>query len=164
MKLYTNNYYSEDINGICRTALPWNKLRGKSVMLSGATGLIGSVFVDAISEKNITDNLNCTVYALVRNEEKAKLRFSKFADDPHLTFIPYDVKYPLVRDDLGKIDYILHLASNTHPLLYATDPIGTIATNITGLQNLLEFAAAHSCDRFIFASSNEVYGENRGDA
>ena len=44
MKLYTNNYYSEDINGICRTALPWNKLRGKSVMLSGATGLIGSVF------------------------------------------------------------------------------------------------------------------------
>ena len=52
MKLYTNNYYSEDINGICRTALPWNKLRGKSVMLSGATGLIGSVFVDAISEKN----------------------------------------------------------------------------------------------------------------
>ena len=164
MKLYTNNYYSEDINGICRTALPWNKLRGKSVMLSGATGLIGSVFVDAISEKNITDNLNCTVYALVRNEEKAKLRFSKFADDPHLIFIPYDVKYPLVRDDLGKIDYILHLASNTHPLLYATDPIGTIATNITGLQNLLEFAAAHSCDRFIFASSNEVYGENRGDA
>lgn len=38
MKLYTNNYYSEDINSICRTALPWNKLRGKSVMLSAPQG------------------------------------------------------------------------------------------------------------------------------
>ena len=55
MKLYTNNYYSEDINSICRTALPWNKLRGKSVMLSGATGLIGSVFVDAIYTSVILD-------------------------------------------------------------------------------------------------------------
>ena len=133
-------------------------------MLSGATGLIGSFFVDVISEKNITDGLNCTVYALVRNEEKAKARFSKFADDTHLVFIPYDVKYPLVTDTPEKIDYILHLASNTHPMLYATDPIGTITTNIIGLQNLLEFAAAHRCERFIFASSNEVYGENRGDA
>ena len=108
--------------------------------------------------------MNCTVYALVRNEEKAKARFSKFADDTHLVFIPYDVKYPLVTDTPEKIDYILHLASNTHPMLYATDPIGTITTNIIGLQNLLEFAAAHRCERFIFASSNEVYGENRGDA
>lgn len=164
MELYTNNYYSEDINNVCKLSLPWDKLRGKSIMLSGATGLIGSFFVDVISEKNITDGLNCTVYALVRNEEKAKARFSKFADDTHLVFIPYDVKYPLVTDTPEKIDYILHLASNTHPMLYATDPIGTITTNIIGLQNLLEFAAAHRCERFIFASSNEVYGENRGDA
>ena len=164
MELYTNNYYSEDINNVCKLSLPWEKLRGKSVMLSGATGLIGSFFVDVISEKNITDGLNCTVYALVRNEEKAKARFSKFADDTHLVFIPYDVKYPLVTDTPEKIDYILHLASNTHPMLYATDPIGTITTNIIGLQNLLEFAAEHRCERFIFASSNEVYGENRGDA
>lgn len=164
MELYTNNYYSEDINNVCKSGLPWDKLRGKSIMLSGATGLIGSFFVDVISEKNITDGLNCTVYALVRNEEKAKARFSKFADDTHLVFIPYDVKYPLVTDTPEKIDYILHLASNTHPMLYATDPIGTITTNIIGLQNLLEFAAAHRCERFIFASSNEVYGENRGDA
>ena len=164
MELYTNNYYSEDINNVCKLSRPWDELRGKSIMLSGATGLIGSFFVDVISEKNITDGLNCTVYALVRNEEKAKARFSKFADDTHLVFIPYDVKYPLVTDTPEKIDYILHLASNTHPMLYATDPIGTITTNIIGLQNLLEFAAAHRCERFIFASSNEVYGENRGDA
>ena len=40
-------------------------------MLSGATGLIGSFLVDVILEKNLKDNINCKVYALGRNEEKA---------------------------------------------------------------------------------------------
>ena len=46
---------------------------------------------------------------------------------------------------------------------YATDPIGTITTNIIGLTNMLDFAVAHEACRFAFSSSNEVYGENRGD-
>lgn len=77
MELYTNNYYSEDINNVCKLSLPWDELRGKSIMLSGATGLIGSFFVDVISEKNITDGLNCTVYALVRNEGKSQGAFQQ---------------------------------------------------------------------------------------
>lgn len=163
MNLYENEKYIEDVAALCRVGLCWDKLRGKSIMLSGATGLIGSFLVDVILEKNLKDNINCKVYALGRNEEKAMQRFSKFADDPHFVFIPYDVKLPLVRDDIGTVDYILHLASNTHPMLYATDPIGTITTNIIGVQNLLDFAVAHNTSRFVFASSNEIYGENRGD-
>ncbi len=163
MSLYDNKEYMDDVRCVAGLQLPWGKLQNKSVMLSGATGLIGSFLIDVILEKNITNNLNCTVYALGRNEEKAKARFGKFADDPHFVFIPYDVKLPLVRDDIDTVDYILHLASNTHPMLYSTDPIGTITTNIIGLQNLLDFAVEHHTTRFSFASSNEVYGENRGD-
>lgn len=163
MNFYENDWYIKDILQTCEIELPWNKLQDRSLMLSGATGLIGSFMVDVILEKNIKDSLNCTVYALGRNEEKARSRFLKFSDDPHFIFIPYDVKQPLVRDDIGTVDYILHLASNTHPMLYATDPIGTITTNIIGLQNLLDFAVKHNSSRFAFASSNEIYGENRGD-
>ena len=132
-------------------------------MLSGATGLIGSFLVDVILDKNIRDNLNCTVYALGRNKEKAMARFSKHQNNLNLVFIPYDVKLPLILDNVGVVDYILHLASNTHPMLYATDPIGTITTNIIGLQNMLEFSVEHKATRFVFSSSNEIYGENRGD-
>ncbi len=163
MTLYDNKDYMEDILCVSKISFPWEKLRGKNVMLSGATGLIGSFLVDVILEKDIKDGLDCTVYALGRNEEKAKQRFTKYVDDQHFVFIPYDVKLPLVRDDLDTVDYILHLASNTHPMLYATDPIGTITTNIIGLQNLLDFAVEHHSSRFVFASSNEIYGENRGD-
>ena len=61
------------------------------------------------------------------------------------------------------MDYVLHLAANTHPMLYATDPIGTITTNLIGAQNMLDFSVEHNATRFLFASSNEMYGENRGD-
>lgn len=163
MNLYNNQLYMEDVKSVGGVTLPWEKLKDKNVMLSGATGLIGSFFIDVVLEKNTFSNLNCTVFALGRNEEKAKARFSKFRDDNHFRFIPYDVKTPLVCGDLGKVDYILHLASNTHPMLYSTDPIGTITTNIIGVQNMLEYSVQHKAERFIFASSNEMYGENRGD-
>ena len=140
MNLYNNALYMEDVCYVGTLPLPWEKLRDKRIMLSGATGMIGSFMVDVILEKNLTDGLNCTVYALGRNEEKAKARFSKFAEDLNFVFIPYDVKLPFEQDNLGTVDYILHLASNTHPMQYSTDPIGTITTNIIGVQNLLNFA------------------------
>lgn len=163
MSLYTNKYYIEDIQNVIELDLPWEKLQNKSILLSGSTGLIGSFLVDVLLEKNSQDGLNCTVYALGRNKKKAMDRFSKYTDDPHLIFIPYDVKLPLKMNDVGTIDYVLHLASNTHPMLYATDPIGTITTNLIGAQNMLGFSVDHNTARFLFASSNEMYGENRGD-
>ena len=162
-KIYESNKYKNDINNTMCLDIPWHKLNNKSLMLSGATGLIGSFLVDVIMEKNIHDNLNCRVYALVRNTEKAMNRFSKYLNEPNLFFVTYDVKRPFYDDNIETVDYVLHLASNTHPLLYATDPIGTITTNIIGVQNMLDFAVEHNATRFAFTSSNEVYGENRGD-
>lgn len=163
MGLYQNELYMEDVRCVAALPLPWEKLQDKRCMLSGATGMIGSFLADVILEKDRSDGLNCTLFALGRNEEKAKARFGKLADDPYLVFIPYDVQLSFERSDLGDVEYILHLASNTHPMQYSTDPIGTIATNIIGVKNLLDFAVAHQATRFAFASSNEIYGENRGD-
>lgn len=163
MLIYEINAYQQDIDTLLNESLAWQKLQNKSIMLSGATGLIGSFLIDVIMEKNIRDGLNCTVYALGRNKQKAMKRFLKFVDDPHLVFVSYDVKEPLEMDCVGKVDYVLHLAANTHPMLYATDPIGTITTNLVGAQNMLEFSVEHNATRFLFASSNEMYGENRGD-
>lgn len=163
MNLYENAFYLEDLHFVANLDLPWEKLEKKAIMLSGATGLIGSFLIDVILEKNRENGLDCTIYALGRDKSKAEKRFSNYIDDPHLVFIPYDVKLPFIRNDLGKIDFVLHLASNTHPMQYSTDPIGTITTNVIGVQNMLEFAVAHNAERFAFASSNEIYGENRGD-
>lgn len=162
MELYDSQLYMDDVRFVAGLNLPWEKLKGTKLMLSGATGMLGSFLVDVLMEKNQT-GLDVDVYCLGRSKEKAQKRFSKYAEDSKMHFIPYDVNEPLVRDDLGKVDYILHLASNTHPMQYSTDPIGTITANIIGLKNMLDFAVAHQVSRFAFASSNEIYGENRGD-
>ena len=163
MNLYDNELYMEDVRQVAKLPLPWEKLKNKSMMISGATGLIGSFLVDVILEKDKTDNLNCLVYALSRDIEKARARFSIFTDFSHLVLYPYDVRFPFIHEGIGVVDFVLHLASNTHPVQYATDPIGTITTNIVGVQNMLDFAVEHHSARFVFASSNEIYGENRGD-
>lgn len=162
MKVYENKDYMEDIDYVASLDLPWEKLQNRSVLISGATGLVGSCLIDVIMKRNAA-GMNCKVYALGRNEEKAKERFEYATDNPLFHFVPYDISKPLIRDDIGTVDYVLHLASNTHPLQYSTDPIGTITTNIFGIHNMLSFAEKHNATRCAFASSNEIYGENRGD-
>ena len=162
MDLYSNELYMEDIRYVAGLELPWEKLQDKSILISGSTGMLGSFLVDVLMDKN-EKGLNCTVYALSRNSQKAAERFSKWNGNAGLQYIPYDITRPFVRDDLGTVDFVLHMASKTHPVQYATDPIGTITTNIIGVQNMLDFAAEHNAARFAFISSNEIYGENRGD-
>ena len=163
MNLYDNAYYLEDVSRTALLDLPWVRFKDKAVLISGATGLVGSFLIDVLMERNERFDMNCRIYALGRSEEKAKVRFGARSSHPLFSFIPYDINLPFVREDIGKAEFVLHLASNTHPMQYSTDPIGTITTNIIGLQNMLEFAYAHGAERFAFASSNEIYGENRGD-
>ena len=162
MKVYENKEYMGDVGYIAGLDLPWNKLQDKSVLISGATGLVGSCLVDVIMKRN-ENGMNCKVYALGRNKLRADERFAYCSGSKLFEFVPYDISTPLVRDDIGTVDYVLHLASNTHPLQYSTDPIGTITTNIFGTYNMIEFAKRHNATRYAFASSNEIYGENRGD-
>lgn len=141
----------------------WSILRNSSLLISGATGMIGSCLIDAIMFRNREYGLNCKVFALSRSREKARSRFVEWLGSPFLQILEGDVNQdftPLLPD---RVDFVLHLASNTHPVAYASDPIGTILTNIVGTKNMLEAAASLGARRFLFASSNEIYGENRGD-
>lgn len=163
MNIYDNMLYQEDIENTASCVLPWDRLQDKSILISGATGMIGSFLVDVLMKKNIQNNLNCKIYVLGRNEEKAEKRFFNFWNDKNFQFVLHDINVPLVDFPDESVNYVLHLASNTHPLAYSKDPIGTITTNIIGLKNMLDFACVHGAERVAFASSNEIYGENRGD-
>ena len=162
MKVFKNIDYIKDVEYVAELNYPWEKFQNKSMLISGATGLVGSFIIDVIMKKNMS-GLNCKIYALGRNESRAKERFEYCFDSALFEFISCDITKTFNMDNIDNVDYILHLASNTHPVQYSTDPIGTITTNIIGLKNLLDFAVLHKTKRFAFASSNEIYVNNRGD-
>ena len=164
MNLYKNKLFTDDVIRVASMDLPWEKLGNKSILISGATGLLGSFLIDVLMTKN-KEGLDCRINAIGRSREKMELRFSKWWSDDHFSFIECDVNKSVLENaiDSKSMDFVIHLASNTHPMQYATDPIGTITTNITGLQKMLDVAVTYSAERFVFASSNEIYGENRGD-
>lgn len=163
MNLLDNELYFEDVKKVSNIDFQWKKLKNKNIIISGASGLIGSFLIDVLMYKNKENKLNCHIYALVRNAERAKNRFNKYIENENLDIISHDINEKLSLDNVSKIDFALHLASNTHPKLYATDAINTITTNIIGTKNMLDFAIEKNATRFLFASSNEIYGENRGD-
>lgn len=136
-------------------------LKNKTFLISGATGMIGKCLIDLIMYKNKNEKLNCKIIALGRNKKKALKRFNYYILNKNFRIIECDINKEIdIKDD---VDYILHAASSTHPLQYSSDPIGTITANVLGTYNLLTLGSEKNIDRFLFASSVEIYGENKGD-
>lgn len=153
--------YRQELRKLNNQLFPWEKLSGKTIMISGATGMLGKCLIDFLMFRNAMENAKIQIIALSRNDVRAKERFADYWDSELFQYISCDVNKSI--PECGQVDYIIHAASNTHPLQYSQDSIGTITSNVIGTKNMLDYAVAHGTQRFCFASSVEIYGENRGD-
>lgn len=137
--------------------IPFEKLKGKNILITGACGLIGSAVVDFL----IDIYIDCNVYAMARSRKKAEKRFSDYKDNIHFHILEGDVNEPIKQNIT--FHYIINAASNANPNAYALDPVGTMWTNINGTKNLLEYGKNHGLERFLYVSSGEVYGNTEVD-
>lgn len=160
--------YQDDLSYYAALPIDWSRLNGKTITISGATGMIGTFLIDVLMHRNAETDFQCDVIAIGRSAERIRARFP-YADDRHFHAVQMDVSVPGACPDIPA-DIVVHLDSTTHPRAYATEPVATITSNVIGLKNLLDYACrndtAHRGDGidFVFASSVEVYGQNRGDA
>lgn len=161
MDVLSSSLYRQDIVQAATLPVDWDKFKNKKILITGATGMIASVIIDIMMYRNVHNEQETKIIAVSRSEEKARQRFGEYWDSAYFLYMSHDVIQPL--PELGEIHYILHAASNTHPIAYASDPIGTITANVQGTYQLLKYASSHACERFLFFSSVEIYGENRGD-
>ncbi|MFY1067091.1 NAD-dependent epimerase/dehydratase family protein [Enterococcus sp. AD013-P3] len=156
-----NSLYQKDLQKVIENYPDWEKLSGKSLLMIGASGMIGSFLVDVLMLANQQKRTSVNVYAMGRNRRRLEQYFADYLPARKFQIIEGDVTTPLPKE--LKADYLIHGASNTHPKAYATDPIGTIMTNLMGTEQVLKHAAATNAERTLFLSTVEIYGENRSD-
>ena len=159
--MINNSIYKEQLKKSAFIKIDWSQLENKTVLITGATGMIATYLIDLLMYRNIHMNSNIKIIAVSRNKSMAYKRFEPYLERPMFRYESHDINEPI--ELKGKCDYIIQAASNTHPLQYVSDPIGTITTNIIGTKNILEYALDSQVRRVVFLSSVEIYGENRGD-
>lgn len=152
---------AEDIAGIARERLPWERLRSATVLISGASGMAASYIVHTLQYLNDTQNMNIRLVALVRNPDRARLRLGAALDRPDTVLLAQDVCDPVAYD--RPVDYIFHAASPASPKQFSADPVGTLDANALGTRSLLELARQKRTKKFVLLSSAEVYGRAGDD-
>lgn len=143
-----NKIELEDVRTVAELPYSWDKISNKTILISGGTGFIGTFLCNVIRYRNKKYNQNIRIISL---------SLSAYADDDTVTYLQKDICSPVAIE--GDVDYIIHMASNTHPEQYKTDPVGTITGNVFGAYNLLMLAKEKRSKKFLLASSCEIYGE-----
>lgn len=142
--------FEEDIKSIIKD-FDMSVFDGKTVLVTGATGLIGKLCVKSL----LNSGYNTQIIALVRDGEKAK---NLFGESKRLSFIIQDINQRISTS--RKVDYIIHAASTTSSRDFVEKPVETIYTAFNGTRNVLEFAKNKRIEGMVYLSSLEVYGVN----
>lgn len=150
----------EDIADICADkGIPWDKLRHSTVLVTGATGLIGSLLVKALVYRALIYGDEIKVMAAVRNVEKARTVFRDqlLHEGQLLKFVVCDINSPISLTE--PVDYIVHSASITSSQDFISKPVDTIMTTLNGTRNILELARLKNSRSVAFLSTMEIYGK-----
>lgn len=159
---FNNKIVQEDMEDLVSRKIDFSKLDGKTVLITGANGMLATYMVYFFMYLNIKKIYNIKVLALVRNKIKAEGRFGLFVNNPSFLLLEQDVCEPVDYD--GDIHFIIHAAGNASPKYILSDPVGIIEANVKGTLNILELAGRKKTERVLYTSTREVYGRMPEDA
>lgn len=159
--LYDNKQWIADIDKVIEVVPELDELAGKSLMITGAAGLVCSAIVDIIFRYNDTHDKKIQVFAAGRWPEEMSGRFGDLVNRDDFTFVVYDASRT---DNVIGVhsDYIIHGASNASPNMIVKEPVETMMSNFLGMKYLLDYAKEQGTKRILYISSSEVYGEKEG--
>ncbi len=155
----TQTIIKQDIESIVKRIKKESRLlEGKTLLISGGAGFLGSYIIATIHKLN-KDVLKkrCKVISIDNFITGTKRRIVKEMQDKNFKFIEGDVTKPL--HIKGEVDYIIHAAGLASPVYYQKYPMETIESAIYGVKNLLEIARQKKAKSFLYFSSSEIYGD-----
>ena len=148
-----NAIFKADIQDILANPISWEKLRNKVVMITGASGMVGSYLVHTLLALNEQD-YNVKVVGVMRNPKKMD---EAVLNNPNFEVYVHDVSLPFNYE--GTVDYIIHAASPASPLIMKDKPVETAAANALGTYYSLLLAKEKQASGYMFISSREIYGQ-----
>lgn len=123
----------------------------KNYLVTGAAGFIGSHVVDLLLERDDVEKI------FVVDFLGSGSNITNLSKDPRVDLIVSDLVSHNWQDRLPRIDYILHLAAESHVDRSIEDPLAFIRSNVIGTTNVLEIAKQDGA-RMVHVSTDEVYG------
>lgn len=161
MFLYEKDVVRKDMEELVNLKyVPFEKLKGKAVLVTGATGMLAYYFTMALMHLNLTRDYKIKVIALVRNKAKAEDKFSGFLQNEYFEILAQDVCDEINYD--GDVDYIFHAAGACSPYFIKNNPTGIISANTQGTVNVLELAKKKNVTNIVYPSTREIYGKVEG--
>lgn len=152
-----NTVRKQDLKNIAEN-IPLEFCEDKVFLITGASGFLGSYFVDTLMYLNDKClKSKCTIIALCRNKAKAIEKFQEYLGSPFFKLLVQSVEEKA--DIEGKVDYIIHAASSAVTSEFECIPGKILSANIIGTYNFLELARIKKVKGFLFLSSGAVYGE-----
>lgn len=149
-----NRVFREDLEAVIGEDIPWERLKGKTVLITGASGMIGTYMLNVLTMLNEKYGYGIRVLAMLRNAAKLSEEI-RARDDVEV--IVHDVTEPL--EIPGDVHYVIHAASPASPLIMQDKPVETIAANTLGAFNTLKLAKEKDAEGYLFISSREIYGQ-----
>ncbi|MEJ1089995.1 NAD-dependent epimerase/dehydratase family protein [Microbacterium sp. Mu-80] len=152
-----------DLDLIAESSLDWTQLSGKTVAVTGASGMLGSYIVLGLLRASDKHDLALRVVVFARSASKLRAVLGEAAERADVDIVIQDVAIPI--DGAPEADYVIHAASQASPKYFSSDPVGTIKANTVGVFNTLDYAVRSNAQRYVLVSTREVYGQPvEGDA
>ncbi|MCH5275281.1 MAG: NAD-dependent epimerase/dehydratase family protein [Lachnospiraceae bacterium] len=151
-----NTIIEQDLEDIYQRKIPWERLKHKTVLITGAYGMLASYVVYMLMYLNEKKDMDISVIALVRSRKKFEKRFGKLSNHPYLTVYENTLENPL--EIAEQVDFIIHAASLASPQYYSVSPIEVLKPNVVGNYHLLELAVQKKVEGYLFFSTGDIYG------
>ena len=152
-----NEIIEKDLNEIYASGMDWTVFENKTVLLTGAYGMLASYLTLFLQYLKIYKKINVKIIVIVRNKEKFYKKFRDLINVDAITIYENELREPL--DIKEGIDYIVHAASLASPQHYSVRPVDVLIPNTIGCYHLLNLAKNKQVKSFLLFSSCEVYGK-----
>ena len=149
----SNSVIQRELTALVHEEKYFDFLRHQRVLVTGATGLIGSMFIKLLILANEAYGLDLKVLGHVRSHDKAQTIFGEYLDNESFTIIDGSLE-----SIDTPCDYILHGAAPTQSKFFVEHPVETIRTSIHGTEAMLELSRHKKVKKLVYLSSMEQYG------